>query len=801
MAIKAKLLARWPSDVTATAPIVATKAAGAVTLSYNSSTLPQVTTPTAAGKVVVREGSVYNEVPALNIAFPTIANNNLIGNVSGSTAAPSAVTGTQANVILPAFTGDTGSGGVKGLVPAPSAGDAAAGRYLKADGTFAVPSGAVSSVSGRTGAVTLDGTDVAFTQAGTGASTRNATLKMRESVSVLDYGAVGNGSTDDTTAFANALATGKTVLVPYSATPYILDGVSVPSNSRLYALGKVTLKRKNSAAAAGILICSGVNNVVIDGFLLDGNLANNTVGADNIRVVASCYNIRLQNNECVNAKYNAGLGNGIGFYDNADAAQETNSYITGNRTTLNGGVGILVERCNAIKIVNNYGGSNTFAGIKLQDPTLPVAGSPVTNHIVIEGNIYTSSGVGISIYGNRSGVSGGNDIITQLNYIHRGITVSNNVCYSNAYYGLAIQGIGITATGNVARANGSNTSNGGVLFNCANSTFSGNTVVDNYFYGIDAGFSSFCDITGNTVYSNGKSVLQGVGINAGATNAVSICENRIGDNGGNSGGSYQILASGVDGASATNWGTFVGYDLTINNNVISLSDANMTAIKAVNNFAGVSVCNNTIHNRFNGTIFQIYLPGASTTMSNNRVLNSSGAWEVAATSAGTMVLPDYGEVVRVTGTATVNYIYTTAFNYGRDKVCTVVMSAAGSGYTSQPTVSLVGGGGTTATGNAALGADGKIYGVYITGYGAGYTPGASFAVGFSGGGGAGAAATAYVGCDNATDRVVILRFDGAAIIKNGTGNIYLGGGDFTGSTTKTLTLRSVSGNWIEVSRA
>ncbi len=37
--------------------------------------------------------------------------------------------------------GDSGAGGVKGLVPAPGAGDAAAGKYLKADGTFAVPPG------------------------------------------------------------------------------------------------------------------------------------------------------------------------------------------------------------------------------------------------------------------------------------------------------------------------------------------------------------------------------------------------------------------------------------------------------------------------------------------------------------------------------------------------------------------------------------------------------------------------------------------------------------------------------------
>jgi hypothetical protein len=41
----------------------------------------------------------------------------------------------------PVMTGDTGAGGLAGNVPAPSAGSAAAGKFLKADGTFAVPPG------------------------------------------------------------------------------------------------------------------------------------------------------------------------------------------------------------------------------------------------------------------------------------------------------------------------------------------------------------------------------------------------------------------------------------------------------------------------------------------------------------------------------------------------------------------------------------------------------------------------------------------------------------------------------------
>ncbi len=51
----------------------------------------------------------------------------------------------QVTADLPAFTGDSGSGGVKGLVPAPASGDAAAGKFLRADGSFAVPAGGGAS--------------------------------------------------------------------------------------------------------------------------------------------------------------------------------------------------------------------------------------------------------------------------------------------------------------------------------------------------------------------------------------------------------------------------------------------------------------------------------------------------------------------------------------------------------------------------------------------------------------------------------------------------------------------------------
>jgi hypothetical protein len=61
-------------------------------------------------------------------------------NDPGGTPATRKATITNFTKAIPAVIGDSGSGGTKGLVPAPGAGDAAAGKFLKADGTFAVPS-------------------------------------------------------------------------------------------------------------------------------------------------------------------------------------------------------------------------------------------------------------------------------------------------------------------------------------------------------------------------------------------------------------------------------------------------------------------------------------------------------------------------------------------------------------------------------------------------------------------------------------------------------------------------------------
>lgn len=73
-------------------------------------------------------------------------------------------TGAAWQAVMEALTGDSGSGGTKGLVPAPAAGDAAAGKFLKASGAWATPASGSGSftevVKASSDTVTNSGTMV-----------------------------------------------------------------------------------------------------------------------------------------------------------------------------------------------------------------------------------------------------------------------------------------------------------------------------------------------------------------------------------------------------------------------------------------------------------------------------------------------------------------------------------------------------------------------------------------------------------------------------------------------------------------
>lgn len=73
-------------------------------------------------------------------------------------------------------------------------------------------------------------------------------------VNVFDYGAVGDGVTDDTAAFNAAIATGKAVFVPYTEDGYLVSNINVVSN--MYIIGEKSGVTQTGVNGAPLLIVS-----------------------------------------------------------------------------------------------------------------------------------------------------------------------------------------------------------------------------------------------------------------------------------------------------------------------------------------------------------------------------------------------------------------------------------------------------------------------------------------------------------------------------------------------------------------
>ena len=175
--------------------------------------------------------------------------------------------------LLSAVVGDSGAGGTKGLVPAPSAGDAAASRFLKADGTWATPAGSGDVTAAATFAndnrmLRSDGTDKGA---------------QASDVVVDDSGNVSGVGTFITSGVATVGTTAGTAVKVDPSGFVEFPEVSAPSTPssgflRAYAKSDGILYQKNDAGTETALVVIPYNRIT--GLTLSRNSGTPTTKID-----------------------------------------------------------------------------------------------------------------------------------------------------------------------------------------------------------------------------------------------------------------------------------------------------------------------------------------------------------------------------------------------------------------------------------------------------------------------------------------------------------------------------------------
>jgi hypothetical protein len=98
--------------------------------------ITELTSDVTAGPGSGSQAATIANNAVTNAKAADMATQTIKGRTTAGSGDPEDLTAAQATAILDNLVGDSGSGGTKGLAPAPAAGDTAANKFLKADGTF-----------------------------------------------------------------------------------------------------------------------------------------------------------------------------------------------------------------------------------------------------------------------------------------------------------------------------------------------------------------------------------------------------------------------------------------------------------------------------------------------------------------------------------------------------------------------------------------------------------------------------------------------------------------------------------------
>jgi len=503
-----------------------------------------------------------------------------------------------------------------------------------------------------------------YDQGSTGAVNRPINIKLQDWVHVKDFGAIGDGTADDTTAIQNALNASSAVYFGGPGNTYkITAALTVNSGQVIFGEFATVQQTTNNTQMFNIgtqsnITITGINAVGVGTDFIDSD-SSLAVGVYTTGTGAS--NILVENNKFTNFSYTAvrfvGVTNGYAN-NNIIAGPGTPILTPGTSYRC---YGLLADvGCNIINFNNNQI-SKTAQGITLNYASNVIVDSNQLNNIVSQHGIYCGN--------NTYDIIMSNNIINSPYYIgikcqtsdtsatvnNQNVSITGNVINNAGDQGIFVGNAdgasahthkveNVTITGNSVRYSGGyninvnnaqnciissnvvqNSSQGGIILQSNNYvTVEGNHVLNAFWSGILDGYSNTnVTITNNKIVDCAVATLTGntYGIFFQGGTSININNNTITD--GNA-----KMSNGIYIAGGTQ-NTFDIYD-----NIVSAST--VTAIK----FDSATPLQKYSGNYLNGT------SGAATGYTATPIV----------ASASTMVLSTSQDVFTITGIAVINSI-------------------------------------------------------------------------------------------------------------------------------------------------
>ena len=227
---------------------------------------------------------------------------------------------------------------------------------------------------------------------------RSADVRLQDYVSVMDYGAKGDGVTDDSAAINAALAAQKLVLFPAGRTYFYSSPITAMQSNAHVLMHGATLKPSSTVLTAS-WVNTGISNSRISGGFMEGTGLDNTSGNGQLMLWSNCSNCIVDGtaftkspndglrfigcSNCIATNVLSYNNLSIGIQDrdgNYNSIVNCKCNINGDTGTVSntGGRGILTWRSFGTKILGCDAFNNTEYGIRVYSQAGDSRGSTQT---------------------------------------------------------------------------------------------------------------------------------------------------------------------------------------------------------------------------------------------------------------------------------------------------------------------------------------------------------------------------------------------------------------------------------------